>query len=165
MEQLYFNLSEEEFTKGRKILLWVFAGLFFLAGLYVVTASPIFGHQSIPPVLSVAPFGICFIITLFALLATIKRADLFFLVDYGKIEFRYGIIRPKRHSFEWNKIKEIVMPHKQRKIKLLLMDSTSFVIDLNYLQRKKSILIIKHIYKSASEKGVPIRKVQTLEKN
>lgn len=162
MEQLYFNLSEEEFTKGRKILLWIFAGLFFLAGLYVVTAQPLFGHQSIPPVLSAAPFGICLIVTVFALLASVKRSDLFFLVDYGKIEFRYGILRAKRHSFQWHDVKEMIFPSKQRKIKLLFMDGTSFVIDLNYLQRKKSTLIRKHIYKTASEKGINIKKVQNL---
>lgn len=165
MEQLYFNLSEEEFTKGRKVLLWIFAGLFFIAGLYVVTASPVFGHHSIPPVLATAPFGISLIVSLFAALATIKRPDLFFLVDYGKIEFRYGIFRPKRHSFQWNQIKEMVVPHKQRKVKLIFIDGTSFVIDLNYLQRKKSILIIKHLYKYALEKGINIRKVMTLEKS
>jgi len=162
MEQLYYNLSEEEFTKGRKVLLWVFAGLFFIAGLYVVTAMPIFGHESIPPVLSVAPFGICFIVSLFATLASVKRKDLFFLVDFGKIEFRYGIIRPRRHSFDWAEIKEMVIPHKQRKIKLNLTDGTFYVIDLNYLQRKKSTIIRKHIYKCAIEKGINIIKVQTL---
>ena len=162
MEQLYYNLSEEEFTKGRKILLWVFAGLFLLAGLYVVTAKPVFGHESIPPVLSVAPFGICFIVTLFATLASVKRSDLFFLVDFGKIEFRYGILRPKRHSFEWAEIKEMVMPQKQRKIRLNLNDGKSFVIDLNYLQRKKSTIIRKHIYKCAVEKGINIVRVENL---
>jgi len=163
MEQLYFNLSEEEFTKERKVLLWVFAGLFFLAGLYVVTASPLFGHKSIPPILSTAPFGISLIVSLFATMATIKRSDLFFLVDYGKIEFRYGIIRPVRHSFQWTEIKEMVVPQKQRKLKLLLNDGTSYIIDLNYLQRKKSTIIRKHIYKCAIEKKIHIIRVQTLK--
>jgi hypothetical protein len=163
MEQLYFNLSEEEFTKGRKILLWIFAGLFFIAGIYVVTAKPVFGHESIPPVLSAAPFGICLIVSVFAALASIKRKDLFFLVDYGKIEFRYGLLNPKRHSYQWIEIKEMVMPHKQRKVKLNLTNGTSYVIDLNYLQRKKSTLIRKHIYKFAIEKNIPIIKVQTLK--
>lgn len=163
MEQLYFNLSEEEFTKGRKILLWIFAGLFFLAGLYVVTAKSVFGHASIPPVLSTAPFGISLIVSAFAALASVKRSDLFFLVDYGKIEFRYGLLNPKRHSYEWTEIKEMEMPHKQRKIKLLLKDGTSYIINLNYLQRKKSTLIRKHIYKCATEKGIHIIKVQTLK--
>ena len=163
MEQLYFNLSEEEFTKERKILLWVFATLFFLAGVYVVTAKPLFGHNSIPPILSAAPFGISFIVFLIAALATIKRTDLFFLVDYGKIEFRYGMFRPKRHSYEWTEIKEMVMPHQQRKIKLVFTNNTTYTINLSYLQRKKATIIRKHIYKCAAEKGINILKVKTLD--
>jgi hypothetical protein len=162
MEQLYFNLSEEEFSKGRKVLLWVFASLFFIAGMYVVTAKPIFGHNSIPPVLATAPFGISLIVSAFAAMATIKRKDLFFLVDHGKIEFRYGIINAKRHSFEWTEIKEMVMPHKQRKIKLILNNGTTFVIDLTYLQRKKATLIRQRIYHDAREKGLNVSRVQNL---
>ena len=93
MENLYYNLSEEEFSKGRKILLWIFAGLFFLAGVYVLVISLVFGHKSIPAVLSLAPFGISLVVTIIATFATIKRKDLFFSVDDDKIEFRYGIIQ------------------------------------------------------------------------
>ncbi len=162
MEQLYFNLSEEEFTKERKILLWIFASLFFLAGVYVVTAKPVFGHNSIPPVLSAAPFGISLIVFIVAAMATIKRKDLFFLVDFGKIEFRYGLFRPKRHSYQWTEIKEMIMPHQQRKIKLILTNNTSCIIDLSYLQRKKATIIRKHVYRCATEKGINIIKVKNL---
>jgi hypothetical protein len=58
MEKLYYNLSEEEFTKSRKVLLWIFAALFFFAGIYVLVNSLILGYKNIPPILSVAPFGI-----------------------------------------------------------------------------------------------------------
>lgn len=162
MEQLYFNLSEEEFTKGRKALLWVFSSLFFIAGLYVVTAQPLFGHESIHPILATAPFTVSFIVGAFAALASIKRKDLFFLVDYGKIEFRYGLLRAKRRSFQWLEIKDMVMPKRQRKIKLNLTNGTSHIIDLTYIQRKKSTLIRQYIYKSAHTKGIPVTKVQTL---
>ena len=96
----YISTSlKEEFTKGRQGSFMDFCrSCSFLAGLYVLTASPVFGHESIHPVISVAPFGISFIVLLIAALASIKRNDLFFLVDDGKIEFRYGIFRPKRHS-------------------------------------------------------------------
>jgi len=162
MDQLFFNLSEEEFSKSRKVLLWIFVTLFFLAGLYVLTASPVFGHKSIHPVLSVAPFGISFVVLLIALLATIKRSDLFFLVDEGKIEFRYGIFRPKRHSYEWTEIREMIFPQKQRKIKLILNNGSTYVIELSYLQRKKSTIIRKHIYHVAHQKNINIIKVNTL---
>ena len=42
MENLYINLSEKEFSRGSKTLLWGFAGLFFLAGVYILIVSLFF---------------------------------------------------------------------------------------------------------------------------
>jgi hypothetical protein len=162
MENLYYNLSEEEFSKGRKILLWCFAALFFLAGIYVLIISLIFGHKSISPVLSTAPFGISFLVSVIAAFATIKRKDLFFLVDDEKIEFRYGILNPNKHSFKWTDVKELIMPHKQRKVMVIFKDGSSLVIDLTWLQRKKSSHIRKHIYHAAREKDLSVTKVMNL---
>ncbi|HUX56814.1 MAG TPA: hypothetical protein VMV77_07565 [Bacteroidales bacterium] len=164
MEKLYYNLSEEEFSKGRKILLWVFAGLFFLAGIFVLIQSLLFGHKSIPPILSIAPFGISFVVAIIAVFATITRKDLFFLVDDEKLEFRYGMINPKLHSFQWNDIKELIMPHKQKKVVLLFKDSSSYTINLIWLQRKRSSHIRKHIYYAARQKNLNVRKVLNLTK-
>lgn len=165
MENLYYNLSEEEFSKGRKILLWGFAGLFFLAGVYVLLISLVFGHKSITAVLSLAPFGISLVVSLIAAFATIKRKDLFFLIDNEKIEFRYGVFKPKKHLFKWVDIKELIMPHKQKKAKLLFKDGSSFVIDLTYLQKKKAGLIRKHIFYAAREKDLNVIKVNNLLKS
>jgi hypothetical protein len=165
MEKLYFNLSEEEFTKGRKILLWGFVGFFFLAGIYVLFVSLVLGHKSIPAILSVAPFGISFIVFVIAIFATIKRDDMFFLIDDEKIEFRYGIFKPKKYSFNWIDVKNLVMPHKQRKAKLQFKDDSSFVIDLTYLQKKKSSIIRKHIYHVARSKDLEVIKVDNLTKS
>jgi hypothetical protein len=162
MEKLYYNLSEEEFTKGRKILLWSFAILFFLAGVYVLFASLVLGHKSIPAILSLAPFGISLVVSIISAFATIKRKDLFFSIDDDKIEFRYGIINPKKYSFKWIDIKELVMPHKQRKAMLLFNDGTSFVIDLTWLQKKKSSHIRKHIFHAARSKNLNVEKVMIL---
>lgn len=162
MENLFYNLSEEEFTKGRKILLWIFASLFFLAGIWVLFASLILGQKNLPAVLSTAPFGISLIVSVFAAFATIKRKDLFFLVTDEKIEFRYGIFRPKQHSFKWIDIKEMMMPHKQKKIKLFLNDGSFFIIDLTWLQKKKTSIIRKHIYHAARERNMNVIKVDTL---
>jgi hypothetical protein len=162
MENLYYNLSEEEFSKSRKVLIWVFVGLFFLAGVYVLLASLAFGHKSIPPVLSVAPFSISIIVSVFATFATIKRHDLYFVIDDEKIEFRYGLIRPKKHSYKWGDIESITMPHKQKKAKLYLKDGSSFIIDLTYLQRKRSSHIRKHIFYAARDKNLNINKVMHL---
>lgn len=162
MENLYYNLSQEEFSTGRKLLLWGFAGLFFLAGVYVLLISLVFGHKSITPVLSIAPFGISIVVSIIAALATIKRKDLFFLIDNDKIEFRYGIFKPARHLFKWIDIKELIMPHKQKKAKLLFKDGSSFVINLNWLQKKKAGLIRKHIFYAAREKDLKVVKVNNL---
>jgi hypothetical protein len=162
MDKLHFNLSEEEFSKGRKLLLWGFSGLFFLAGAYVLFISLVLGRKSIPAILSIAPFGISLIVSVIAAFATIKRKDLFFLIDDDKIEFRYGIFKPKKHSFNWIDVKELVMPHKQNKVLLRIKDGTSFLIDLSYLQRKKSSIIRKHIYHAAREKNLEVIKVNTI---
>ncbi len=165
MENLYFNLSEEESNRGRNILLWGFVGLFFLAGVYVLVTSLVLGHKSIPAILSLAPFGISLIVSIIASFATIKRKDLFFSIDDDKIEFRYGIFKPKRHSFKWLDIKELTMPQKQKKAVLNFKDGSSFVIDLTWLQKHKSGIIRKHIYHAAREKDLNVNKVNYLSKS
>jgi hypothetical protein len=162
MENLFYNLSEEEFTKGRKILIWIFFAAFFLGGIYVALIGPLFGINRVKPSLSIAPFGISLIVGLFAAFATIKRKDLYFLIDDDKVEFRYGLFKPKKYSFRWSDMKEIVMPHKDRKIKVLFKDGTSFIINLNWLQRKKSTHIRKHFFHAARDKGLNVLKVVEL---
>jgi hypothetical protein len=162
MENLYYNLSEEEFSKGRKILLWGFAALFFLAGTYVLFVSLILGQKSIPPILSVAPFGISLVVSLIAGFATFKGTDLFFLIDKDKIEYKFGIFKPLTHSFKWIDIKELIMPRKQKKIKLIFKDGSSFIINLTWIQRKKSSHIRKHIFHMAREKDLNVIKVVTI---
>jgi hypothetical protein len=162
MEKLYYNLSEEEFTKGRKILLWVVTVLFFLGGVYVAMLSPVFGIKSVKPIQSVAPFSICLIMGIAAAFSSIKRKDLFFLIDDDKVEFRYGLIRPKRYTFLWTDMKKIVMPHKERKAKIMFRNGTSFIVDLSYIQRKRSTLIRKHLYHAAKDKNIDVLKVISL---
>jgi hypothetical protein len=164
MENLYYNLSEEEFSKGRKILLWGFSGLFLLAGIYVLFVSLVLGQQSISPVLSVAPFGISIIVCIIAVFATFKGTDLFFQVDLDKIEYKFGVMKPITHTFNWCDVKELVMPHKQKKIKLVFKDGSSYIINLSWIQRKKSSHIRKHIYYVAREKNLNVIKVVTLPK-
>jgi hypothetical protein len=162
MEKMYYNLSEEEFSGGRKTLLWGFAALFLIAGMYVLFASLILGHKSISPVLSVAPFGISFVVSIIAGIATFKGTDLFFVINNEKIEYKFGVIRPSTHSFNWIDVKEIIMPRKQKKIKLVFIDGSSFVINLNWIQRKKASLIRKQIFYAAKEKGLNVIKVVSL---
>ncbi len=160
MENLYFNLSEEEFSKGRKLLIWAFAGLFFLSGIYVLIASLVLGHKSINASLSAVPFGVSVVVSVIAAFATIKRKDLYFSIDNEKIEFRYGLLKPKKHSFEWLSIKEVIMPAGQKKAILAFEDGSSFMINLNWLQKHKAALIRKRLYYFAREKNINILKVR-----
>jgi hypothetical protein len=164
MEKLYYNLSEQEFSKGRKILLWSFAGLFFFAGVYVLVVSLIFRQKSIPPVLSVAPFGISLVVSIISGFATFKGTDLFFSIDDDKLEYKFGMIKPMTHSFKWIDIKELVMPRKQKKVKLIFKDDSTFVINLTWMERKKSSHIRKHLFYVAREKDLNVLKVIYLAK-
>jgi hypothetical protein len=162
MESMYFNLSEEDFSGGRKTFLWGFSIFFFLAGGYILFESLVLGHKDIPVVLSAVPFGISLVVGLMAALATFKGTDLFFSVDKEKIEFKFGILKPVTHSFKWDDIKELVMPSKQKKVKLVFKDGSTFIINLNWIQRKKSSLIRKHIFHVAREKDLTVTKVPIL---
>jgi len=160
MENLYYDLSEVQFSKGRKAILWIFVVLFLLAGVYVLILSYVIKKESIQPVLSIAPFGISFIVAIIAYYSTVKRKNLFFSIDDEKIEFRYGLFHPKKHSFKWINIRELIMTRRQQKAKLLLKNGTSFVINLTWLQRQKANAIRRHIYYAARAKNLDVTKVK-----
>lgn len=162
MEKLHYNLSEAEYTRGRKVLLWVVTILFFIGGLYVALLSPVFGKDSVRPILSLAPFGIGLLIGITAFLATVKRKNMYFEINDDTIEFRYGMFNPKKHTYQWSDIKKIVMPHRERKVKLMLRDNRSEIINLSYIQGKRSILIRKHLIIGAMEKNISVLKVINL---
>ncbi len=159
MEKLYFNLSEEEITKGRKIILWCVVAVFFLVGVYVAMLKPVFGVEDVKPVNSVALFGISLVVGLIAAYATFKREDLYFLIDDDKVEFRYGVFRPKKYSFPWTSMREVVMPHKEKKVKVIFKDKTSYIIDLTWLKKKKSTIIRKHFFHAARAQNINVIKV------
>jgi hypothetical protein len=165
MEKLYTNLSEEEFSKGRKVLLWIFSSLFFLAGIWVLILSLVLGHRNtIPAILSAAPFGISLVVGIIGVFATVKRKDLYFLIDDEKIEFRYGLLRATRRSFNWIDIEKFIMPHKEKKVYIAFKDGSSYVINLIWLHKKKSALIRKHLYNAARDKDVNVITVKNLVK-
>jgi hypothetical protein len=162
MENLYQNLSEKEFSRGSKILLWSFATLFFIAGLYILFVSLVLGQKSIPAILSIAPFGISLVVFIIAGTATFKGSDLYFSIDMEKIEYKFGVLRPVSHSFKWIDINELVMPGRQKKVKLVFKDGSSFIINLTWIQRRKSSSIRKHMYHVAREKDLNVKKVVSL---
>lgn len=162
MENLYYNLSEQEFSKGRKILLWGFSSLFFIAGLGVIFLNVIMHDDTIHLSLSSAPFGISLVTAIIASFATFSKKDHYFIIDDEKMEFKYGMINPVKQTFPWSNITEINFPHKERKVKLRLKDNTFYIINLTWIEKRKSSHIRKHIFYGASEKKINIIKSQTL---
>jgi hypothetical protein len=162
MENLYINLSEKEFSKASKILLWGFATLFCVAGVYVLFVSLVLGQKSIPAILSLAPFGISLVVFIIAATATFKGTDLFFSIDRDKIEYKFGFMKPVTHLFRWDDVKELIMPRGQKKVKLVFKDGSSFIINLNLIQNRKSSSIRKHLFHFAREKDLNVRKVSSL---
>ena len=164
MESHYYNLAEKEFSKGGKILVWCFGAMFFLSGVFILYRSLILKNLDVSAELSIIPFVVSLAVWAFAAYATIKRKDLYFSVDDDKLEFRYGIIAPKLRSFKWTDIKELVIPSRQKKIMLIFNDRPFFIINLTWIEKKKSNHIIKHIYQIAREKNLKIEKVKILVK-
>jgi hypothetical protein len=162
MENLFINLSEKEFSRASKTLLWSFSALFFIAGIYVLFVSLVLGQKSIPAILSVSPFGISLVVGIIAAVATFKGTDNFFLIDKDKIEYKYGFFKPVDHLFNWSDISELVMPQRQKKVMLIFKDGSSFIINLTWIQREKSSSIRKRIFHVAREKDLNVKKVLVL---
>jgi hypothetical protein len=162
MENLYYNLAEEEFSKSKKISLWLFSLIFFIVGLGTIFMIIILKDDSIQLSVSIAPFGISIVAGIIAAMATFKGKDHFFLIDDEKIEFRYGLFNPAKTTYLWNNIAEIHLPHKQKKVRLLMKDNTSKIINLSWIQKKKSSHIRKHIFYGAKEKNINIITPQVL---
>jgi len=165
MENLFYDLSEQEFSIGRKILLWVFSGIFFLAGLGIIFMNTILHDKTIHISLCIAPFGISIAVLVIAIMSTFKRKDHYFLIDDEKIEFRFGIVKPVKHSYKWIDLKEIHLPHKEKKVLLVFKDDSTALVNLTWLEKKKTSHIRKHFFYSAKEKKIDIVKVMVLPKN
>ena len=162
MEKLFYDLSEHEFSSGRKILLWIFCAVFFLAGAGIIFMNLVLNDLSIHISYSVAPFGISIFVAVVAYLASTKRKDHYFLMDDDKLEYRFGLLKPIKFTHPWNDIAEIVMPHKERKVLLRYKNNTEHIVNLNWLEKRKSHFIRKHFYYAAKEKSINIVKVINL---
>jgi hypothetical protein len=101
MEKLYYDLSKEEFSSGRKALLWVFSGVFILAGFAIIYMNVIQHDLSIHITFCIPPFGIGIFTGIIAFMATSKKKDHYFLMDDEKIEYRFGIFKPVKVSHKW----------------------------------------------------------------
>lgn len=162
MDNLYYNLSEEEFSKSRKVLVWGFAVFFLIGGLAVLFVSLVLGHKSIKPALSLAPFGICAAASVVAYMATTKRKNQFFTIDDEKLEFRYGVFKPAAQKILWNEVNEVIIPHRQKKALIRFNNGGSYIIDLTWIQKKKSSHIRRHLFQTAAAKNLKITTVLSL---
>lgn len=162
MEKLYYNLSEEVFSLSRRVLLLIFAGLFFLAGLYILVSNLYLGKISMNLSLSIAPFSICLIVLIILYLGSVRGKEQYFSIDNDGMEFQYGVFRSKRHTILWRDVKELVLPSRQKKALFRFNDGKEFILNLNWLQRRKTSLIRKQIYYAAKEKNLKIGRVNFL---
>lgn len=164
MESLYFDLTEEtdSSVKMRVILLWVFAGLFFVVGLSVLLMEPLLDIHEIKPSLSLAPFGVFCIFGTFAILDMRKKKDIYFSVNDDAIEYRYGMIRAKKSILPWNVIKRLIVPHKEKKLMFQNKDGKNVVIDFTWIEKKKAGIIRKTICSGARDKDLDIWTVNYL---
>ena len=155
MEDLYFNLSKEEFSKGRKILIWIFASLITIAGgwgLYLKIFKNYDANSGVSIVLLVVGAFLYFI----ALLATVKRKSHFFTVNNDIISYRYGLIFPTSHSYHWEDIKAIYFPPHTKKTTLVMHNGNIVNINLTWIEKNRSRLIIKHLYYTGQKKSKEI---------
>jgi hypothetical protein len=164
MEKLYYDLSKQEFSAGRKALLWIFSGVFFLAGFAIIYMNVILHDLSIHITFCIAPFGIGIFTGIIAWMASARKKDHYFLMDDEKIEYRFGLVKPVKVTHVWADIKEILMPHREKKVLLKYKNNTDHIINLNWLEKKKTHFIRRHFYSAAKEKNINIISVNMLPK-
>jgi len=162
MEKLFYDLTEHEFSKGRKILLWIFAISFFLAGVAIIYMYIIEHDLAIHATYSIPPFGISLFAGFIAVLASVKRKNHYFVIDDDKIEYRYGLVKPVLKSYRWDNIKEVHFAHMNIKVRLIHRNGSASVLNLTWLEKKKSSAIRKHIFYGAREKNIPVLKFKSV---
>ena len=162
MEKLHFNLSDEESSKGWRILLGIFAAVFILSGLFILGNYYILGRSNIPISFSIVPFSVGILVAGIALYVSIRRKEQYFNINRDVIEFRYGVFKASHHSFKWDDLKDLTLPRKQKKARLHMKDGSDFTINLTWLAGKKASMIRKCLIYIASEKGINLIKVVRL---
>lgn len=158
MEDLYFNLAKEEFSKGRKILLW-----FMAIAATIVTLTDI--YLKFVKLNSNATIGLTVTLALatsflylIAILASVKRKEHFFKVDREIISYHYGLMFQKHHSYSWNEVQKLFVPPHSKNATLVLKDGKVVRINLTWVEKNKARMIRKHIFYSAKNKGIEILK-------
>jgi hypothetical protein len=164
MEKLFFDLSESEFSKGRKILVWMFSAVFFLAGCGIIYMSTVMHDNTIHISFSIAPFGISIFTAIVAYMSTSKKKDHYFVMDNEKVEYRYGLFKPVKRVHKWDEIKQIQIPIKEKKVGIKYNDDSEHIINLTWIEKKKAHFIRRHFYYASREKNIELIKVNNLSK-
>jgi hypothetical protein len=113
----------------------------------------------------IPPFGIGIFTAIVAFMATSKRKDHYFLIDDDKIEYRFGLLKPVKVTHLWADISEILMPHKEKKVLLRYKNKTEHILNLNWLEKKKTHFIRRHFFYAAKDKNISIVSVKMLPRS
>jgi len=158
MEDLNFNLSQEEFSKGRKIILWVSGSFFIIIGLWDLYMKLFTQNTSANYAVAIILLILGGFIYFIATLATMKRKAHHFIIDSEHIDYRYGLLFPTHHNYKWDDIETVYMPPHTKKTILELKSGHKTHINLTWVEKNKSRMIRKHIYYSANGRGINIIK-------
>ncbi len=158
MENLNLNLSENEFSKSRKVLLWIIGLLFFSGAIWSLYLK-LFKHDtSVTAGLIVVLCAISAFVFFIAALASAKKKDHYFNIGDDIISYRYGLVFAKHRCHNWSEIKEIIMQYNLRRAIVIKEDDKKRIINLNWINRSSSKVILKHLYYTARKKGIAISK-------
>jgi hypothetical protein len=156
MEALRLNLSRNDFTPAKKALLWIVGSMFLIGGLWSLYMLVVKQDSSIRPGLPVVLFLLSGFVFFVAALASFRKKKHFFHVDDDTISYRYGLISSRYRSCNWADIKKIIIKYNQRKAILILNNDKHILVNLNWIQKTSSQVILKHLYAASKNKGLAI---------
>jgi len=158
MEDLYFDLAKEEFSKGRKIILW-----FMAIAATIVTLTDIYlkfvKHDSNATIALTITLAITTsFFYMIAILSSVKRKEHFFSIDKDTISYYYGLMFQTHRSYKWNEVQKLYVPPHSKNASLVLKNGKVVHINLTWVEKNKARMIRKHIFYSSKNKGIEILK-------
>ncbi|MEZ4999340.1 MAG: hypothetical protein R2744_01345 [Bacteroidales bacterium] len=164
MDDLYFNLSEKEFSRGRKIILWIFGTIFILVGLWDLFLK-LFKHNNMASMgVTITAISIGLFVYLIAILASSRKQENYFKVDSNTISYRFGLVAPTMNEITWTEVKTIYMPSHHKNIFIGKNTGRIIKVNLTWIEKNKSRLIKRHIYYVAKQRNIEILKTDPPKK-
>ena len=164
MDDLYFDLAKEEFSKGRKILIILMAAAALIITMWD-SYIRFFKHNVYSTLsLTITLYLVTAFLIMIAVLATKKRKEHFFKIDNNVLSFHYGLLFPSHHTYNWNEIDKIYVPPHSKNATVLLRSGKAVHINLTWIEKNKSRIIRKHIFYTAKAKGIDIAKMHYKKK-